>query len=176
MNPRATILALLFTILSAGCSSTKVVNVGDTASLADINRKALRRELVVVMHSGLRYRASSLRLQDDSTSWVDGDTHTLIVAATREIDQLSFRDRGRGAGQGLGIGLLSGVVVGMTLPFWEPNTDCSSWNDETVLGSCGGWATAFGLVGGFLGSITGPIVGGAIGSKQTYVLRSFEPK
>jgi hypothetical protein len=91
--------------------------------------------------------------------------------ATSEISSVIIRNREKGAVQGFGIGALAAGALGVTLPFWAPDTDCGSWNDETVLGKCGGWALAFGAAGVLTGSFTGLFVGRAIASKQTYVFR-----
>ena len=102
--------ALLMLVLVTGCTSTRTLTP-DADGLARVNRTCEARPARLMLASGQYVHARALRLDADSTTWVDPTTGTLQRAATADVVYVERIRRGRGAWQGAALAAAATTVV-----------------------------------------------------------------
>ncbi len=159
-----------------GCVHTRTVHPGDQATLsfAGINTLGARRTATVLLADGRAFKARSLQVAGDSTSWFYAGTDHFDTIATAEIHEVRFVRRGQGALEGFFLGLGGGAATGALLGLIDgddPSCDeflCWRFTAEEK-------AIVLGGVLGGIGALTGPFVGAGKGSRVIYRFSGSAP-
>jgi hypothetical protein len=154
---------ILAVLVLAGCTSTRVVDSSAPMPYAEVNEQAQRRTAQMQLADGRTMRATYLRVDRDSASYVDGMGDVRSIATSR-IVSVRFTRHGRGALQGIGIGLLSGGGGGALVGLMS-STTCGK--DDWFCGP-GFNAAVFGVFFGAIGGAIGLVTGTARGHRTVY--------
>jgi len=154
---------ILAVLVLAGCTSTRVVDSSAPMPYAEINEQAHHQAAQVQLADGHTMRATRLRLDADSASYVDKVGAVRSIATSR-IVSVRFTRHGRGALQGIGIGLLSGGGGGALVGLMS-STTCGK--DDWFCGP-GFNAAVFGVFFGAIGGAIGLVTGTARGHRTVY--------
>lgn len=155
-------LLLSVLVVLAGCSGA-VRAVDPEAESPSSLRALAEREVRVHLADGGVRPARGLRVEADTTSWVDADTGALVAVRTASVVEVRHRDRwgwsNRVAVRSALVGGLAGTVLGAAA-LWEAGDS----NGAAVFAVGGGAiATLYGLVGG-------AVAGAAVAPQDRYVL------
>lgn len=151
-------LVLLVALALTGCaglrSSTQIV-APDRLDIAAA--EVAGGSGLLSLADGTRYRVESLRIDPDTTSWIDPVTGALRLVATPSVAQFEARDRRQALFRGAGLGALAGAAVGAALGLSVcADFGCDDAATAVVgVGTVGAAAGAF--WGGVLGAATDPV-------------------
>lgn len=152
------IIGFSMIVIFFGCSHTSNVRT-DSTRFVELQRQAKNKQADVTLRDSQYYlNAQLVQLTPDSTSWVLQNGEVMNVP-TREISEIRFVNRSKGALEGLGLGLLGGVLTGAVIGLAGGEGAIFSKEEAAIVG-----AVYFGGIGGLLGI---PI-GAAVGSKSKY--------
>lgn len=98
----------------AGCAST-THTVYPTDALGDANRALGGRPVTVLLVDGTAHAAEAIRLEADSTSWIDPQTGALYAVPTDAVRVVERRDHKRSTERVAGRGAIIGTIVGAVL-------------------------------------------------------------
>lgn len=166
VSPGGRALALLAALVLTGCGTVR----GSSQAVGPDRLDAAAAELagargVLTLTDGRRVLVEGLRMDPDTTSWVDPRTGDLRLVATPFVAEVEARDR-RGAilktaGVGALVAAAAGAALGVALC---ADLGCG---DETLTGA---------LALGALAAPSGALWGGVIGAVADPVHRwTFEP-
>ncbi|GAB5536065.1 MAG: hypothetical protein Rubg2KO_23140 [Rubricoccaceae bacterium] len=162
--------ALFLLVLLTGCASSVHRVAPEDQTLRDLES----RQLVVSLADGTMYRAHSLRVEADTTTWIDPKTGNLIGVNTARLAEVqeddlatSLRGGRRGALIGAGVGLLFGAIAGNRLATADlfglgPNEPTADERARSI--------GVVGLAGAAGGATTGFLMGVVFGTSPRYVL------
>ena len=127
MKKSISLFALVAALALTGCVHTRTVHPGDQAdpSFVRINRLGARKTATVLLADGRAFKARSLQMARDSTSWFYAGTDQFDHIATDEIHEVRFVRRGRGALEGFMLGLVGGAATGAALGYLGGDTPLS---------------------------------------------------
>ena len=147
----------------AACHHTHVVNRKSPSSLAVLNEAAEARDGSLALRSGDRFEAENVQASFDSTRWTDLEDR-VHAAATPDVAEVTYTDRGKGALQGLMIAGAIGAVVGGyllgSLVAALCETDSCEVPEAVAVGALLGGAAS--------GVVLGLPIGAVVGDRQTY--------
>lgn len=152
---RGRFLVLLVAVLLMGCRHTRVVESSDEHER--LNRVAQDRKATLVFRDGASLAVRDARVASDSLFWLNEQTEQTEASTLADVEQLTFRRRGRGAVDGAGLGFLIGMPLGALL-IDSPSGGSGGAGERVGAALAGG--TSFGL--------WGVVVGGIVGSRITY--------
>lgn len=154
------LLLLLSVLLSACAPGTRVFDPSDEWTLA---REFSGRSALVGLDDGRAVRVRAVRMDPDSSSWVNVDTGAFEVVPTSGIVRITRpATAGEGVVRGAGQGAIAGAVVGGTLGLLF----VSAFQDGSGAVPLVLAITVFGaLDGAAMGALVGLILPGA----RTYV-------
>lgn len=142
---------------------------GDPAALRDvINEQAARHTATVYFFSRQPTRAEALRMDADSTSWLDPETRQPDGAATSDVSRVRFPGHRLGAGEGIVGGFMGGIVVGAVLFYSTPGGPGSGSQLGSPRFYAGYMAAGLGLLGAAIGGLASAGSGGDV----VYVLET----
>lgn len=104
---------IALTVLLGGCTHIRLFNPATPEGRAEVNARSEQRLAVVILASGERADAESLRLDVDEASWIDPGTGEARSAPLSNVLIVRVPNRGRGALEGLAIGAGVGTVLGI---------------------------------------------------------------
>ena len=166
MKPPVAPLLLALVALSA-CTSTYVATPGSLPAHR-MRQRSQSKSATVVFHSGERVRARLVQVEADTLRWFDAAAGANHATPLRDVQEVRFVRRGKGAGQGLVGGLVAGVAGGFVYGAvtFKEKPGCGTWFDV-----CTWQANAFwgGIGGAINGIVYGPLVGLVVGSRARYV-------
>jgi hypothetical protein len=161
---RTLILVFVGILALTGCTTTQ------TATYSPSDIRAVQEDLFderVTVHTrdGRTYSGYTLRMDRDSTNWVNDQTGTLHVVATSEIDRIvtgrkALRGSWLGIKRGALVGATAGIVFGVAfgddlkIPLSDDVTDAESRLLWSLTGVTFGTPIAAGFGGG-IGMATG---------------------
>ncbi len=147
-------LALALVFVLAGCAVP--AQTVDRARLGDAAADLDGRSGTVLLSDGTVWTADALRLDPDTTSWIDAATGTLRAAPTSSVAEVRTRDPGDTVARSA---LVGAVVVGAAggalwgLVCSDPTLGCGG---PTPLAVGAGLVPAGALWGGTLGALRPP--------------------
>lgn len=143
--------ALLLAALAAltGCTHTRPADLASAATRAEINARAERGYPVLHLAGQRGRQVRALRLEADTTTWIDKKTGEFRAAPTADVAAVAFRRDGYGALEGIGIG----VAVGATLGAVIGATDGDGFFDFTPAAAAALYAAAGLEIGALAGAI-----------------------
>ena len=144
-------LPLLLAMLAAlaGCTHTRPADLASAETRAEINARAERGHPVLHLVGRRGRQVRALRLEADTTTWIDKKTGELRAAPTADVEAVAFRRDGYGALEGLGVG----VAVGAALGAYIGATDGDGFFDFTTAAA----AAIYGAAGLEVGALAGAI-------------------
>ena len=157
-------LFLVLSCLVTGCIHNHTLNSTTSDNYKSLTEQSRHRKAIIVLKNGRLYYAEKLRLEPDSTLWIDAYAKSAQAAKTSEVAHVRFTRRGKGALEGLGLGLLGGAVSGAILGFTDGDEPSDSWwpwtaEEKAIIG---------GIFFGGMGGLTGILIGAIAGSKDVY--------
>ena len=155
------LLALAVLALSGCAAATHTVALEDGDQLAWANSLFATRPTVVVLEDGSAYDALALRLEADTTTWVDPQTQALVAVPTASVLEVERRDprraslriAGRGALVGAAVGAVGGAALGYSL------AECFIFCSEPTALERVGWMAAMGVSSSLMGATAGTFAG-----------------
>lgn len=161
----APVKALAFVaLLLAGCTHTRSANLTSPAVRAEVNVRAERGHPVLHLEGERGREVHALRVDGDSTYWVDKRTDQAQSAPTSRVHSVAFRRAGIGALEGLGVGFGVGAVLGAVRGSTDGGGLFSYSPGE------GAWVV------GVMGAAAGALAGAARSNRFVYVsVTPFEP-
>lgn len=173
-----TVVAILL-VASAGCSSSKTVTTDDPSTgqrLSEINARAASKPARITLRDGTDLKVRALRIDPDSASWLDSETHDVVSVATHEITDVAFTDHGQGAVKGLLFGALStGLVLGGLGLASGDDPPCSRGTWFCFRYTAEEKASMLGVAGAATGGLVGLITGALSGQRDTYHIEATIP-
>ncbi len=162
------LLSALATLVLSGCAATTYTVGPDLESdrLAWANALFASKPTVIVLTDGTSYDATALRLEADTTTWVDPSTQNLVAIPTSAVLEVERRDRGRmvrrivstgTVGGAMGVGAVFAVAGFEAGGCWIFCGATPPTVGERVSGAAT-WGTAGVLTGAFYGLVSGAIV------------------
>ena len=148
-------LALLAALVASGCTSLHTVPIDQGVEIVQT-----ADPVVLTFADGRAVRAASVRLEADSTSWVDLETNALRSAPTVEVAWVDQIQRRRGGAQGLAVAFVTGTVLA-TLYY--------SVGRQNAQGGDIGRDLRSGAIAGLFAAPVGALVGGAVGARDRSV-------
>lgn len=146
------ILAVLLTATTL-CACAPGTRTFDPADEWVLEREFNGRPVTLFLENGRRVRADALRMDPDSSSWVDRDTGTFEVVPTADIVRIQrIETTGESVARSARQGAFSGAVAGGLLGFFV----------GSALGDAGA-AGAGGIIVALWGGLDGAVVGAAVG-------------
>lgn len=171
------LLAVTLAFAPTGCGTSRIVifnHPQGSGQVQELNERAAKHDATVILAGGETLQAASLRIDGDSTSWLDPDTREARTTETSAIEKVEFRSSGRGALNGLGIGILTGGGALALLGLAEGDDTCPpgrwcffQWTAEEKAG-------LYGVTGGVLGGLAGLLIGAAVGRTDSYVMTQLD--
>jgi len=164
------ILVALTVLALTGCTHTHQV----TRAEYKAEQPCQSRRCTVALENGDRFPSMSLRIDPDSTSWIDPRTDALRKVSTAEVVEVRRIQRKRAARGGLVLGLASGVVLGAATGYLverskPPAEKICSFRCYTPERHD---VTTGMVIGSLSGSALGLLIGGIRGNREVY---RFEP-
>jgi hypothetical protein len=153
----AALLAIVVTALT-GCTHTRPLFLASPEARTELNRRAEAVTVLVTLRGDTQVRARALRVEADSTSWLDPASGAVRSVPTADLATVRFTDRGRGVAEGSGLGLLIGAGFGLLLRAVSGDS-----RGDRLLGLTAVQSAA--LVPGFFGGI-GLGIGGVAGADR----------
>ncbi len=167
MNPMR--LLLLAVLAATGCTSTRTL-APDPEGLARVNRTYETRPARLMLASGQYVHARALRLDADSTTWIDPATGILQRAATADIVYVERVRRGRGAWQGAALtGVATAVVMSAVVAADLQDSDWGACDESSFgVGNCHKlpFALRMGTLFGASATLPGALGGAVVGSRE----------
>ncbi|MGB3542102.1 hypothetical protein [Rubrivirga sp.] len=168
MTPR--LLALL-ALSGCAAASHSVDPALEGDRLAWANALFASRPTTVVLEDRTRHDATALRLEADTTTWIDPATQDLVSVPTSSVLEVERRDAGRagnrivvrGAVTGASVGGAAGAVAGYQ-------------SDGCLSFSCGPPSAIARLTFGAVVGVSGAVVGAIGGATGGIVTGWFSPK
>ena len=169
-------LPWLLMVAFSACTTTRVARP-DTSETNAFLRAVSGDVLTVTLAGGETVQARAVRIETDSTTWLDPNTRALRQVATADVVSLERTDRTRGAIRG---GVTAAAVAGVasTVFFYaiQDPADCT----PTLVTSCGPGARIALSVGlgagvGFLAAFPGAGLGAAVGETDRLTLVPAQP-
>ena len=143
---------VLAAVLLAGCAGSTYTVAPE--AFEDARRDLSGRTVTLVLTDGARYSAASLRLEADTTTWVNPDTGELLALPTWALAEVQHRDRGRSALRTAGAGaLVTGAIGGTLGALLCAGLDCGASQPLVVLGAAASAAPSGALYGALGGAI-----------------------
>lgn len=170
---------LTFAAVAGGCAGTRTFRPGDDAFA---RRHLGGRTATVVLRDGGVARGSALRVDADSTSWVDASTGQLRVVATADVARVTVSSPRltleRSVENGVLLGTAAGFLLGAALGY--DSGGCLLFcSGEPTLGARARGALTFGsfygLAGAAEGLALGALVGAAAPAEWEFIPTSQEP-
>ena len=164
-----TLRLLALALVLSGCAGARysVDPAGEPEDLAWANNLFASRATVVVLTDGTAYDATALRLEADTTTWIDPATQSLLAVPTSAVLEVERRDGNRSFRRIVRRGVVGGAIVSGTL------FAVAGYESGGCLFLCGSeppgmsdrleGAAAFGAVGALGGAFYGMLYGGAVG-------------
>lgn len=151
-------------IALTGCTSTKTATYSPS-DVSAVQEDLFDERVTVYTRDGRTYSGYTLRMDRDSTNWVNDQTGTLHVVATSEIDRIvtgrkALRGSWLGIKRGALVGATAGIVFGaafgddLKIPLSDDVTDAESRLLWMLTGVAFGTPIAAGFGGG-IGMATG---------------------
>ncbi len=100
-------------VLLGGCAHSRPFDPAAPEGRAEVNAQVGGRSTVVVLTSGERAEAESLRLAPDGASWIEPETGEARSVALAEVRAVQVPARSRGALEGFVIGVVIGAGLGI---------------------------------------------------------------
>lgn len=164
---------LLGVLLMCGCSSVETIRTeGDAQSIRKMNRDLRGQVVRMELHSGETMHVTSLYVESDSVTWIDGRSNTLRSERTVNIRELSVRKAGKGALVGLAAGVVVGAGIGVVRAVAEGDDPASDPIGATREEKVRIYPPAHAV---YTSLISTPI-GAALGSKKSYRFESPHPQ
>ncbi len=162
---------LVLLVAFSACTTSRVAQPGTPQTGAFL--RAVSGDVVTVhLADGESARARAVRIDADSTSWLDPASRSVRRVATADVVSLERTDRTRGAIRG---GVTAAAVVGVAsaVAFYalQDPADCT----PTIVTGCGtgtrvALSVAAGAAGGFLAAFPGAGVGALVGETDRLTL------
>ena len=164
-------LLLLLALAASGCASfTHAVDLADPSRA---NADFAGRDATVILTDGAEYDAVSLRLEPDTTTWVDPGSGQLLAIPTSAVAVVQRRDRGRAVWRTARNGALVGAAVGAVLGGIVGNEFVGAFGQPTTSERASGVAffgVVFGVGAGIEGGVIGALAGLVVDPTERYVV------
>jgi hypothetical protein len=160
---KKTYLFFLLALVAWNCSTLTIVTpTGREKSLsyADLNAKLPGDDARIHFIDGQRAEGAGIRLDVDSTSWVDTKTGGIVKVSTLTIEKIETKNGLAGGLLGLGTGLAAGGLIGLIV-----GEGAGQRQGDVGIGL---EVVAFTVGGALLGGGVGTIVGASIGTSHNY--------
>lgn len=150
----------LIVFILAGCSSTRILTTGQETSKKNyisfekFNKLNYNKSLTVVLRDGNNFRATELRLENDSTYFTNKSTETRQSIPTKDIKKFVWRDHAGGGLTGFMYGAIGGALAGFIPTYLILNKEGEMGGFGILVLTAGG-----GLLGGIGGLTYGLITG-----------------
>lgn len=160
---------LLIPLLLAGCTHTYRVQYqpngnADEVSFEEAHTMLEGREAEVELADGRSMPAQVLRVEQDSTIWMDEMTDRLRFADTPQIEVIRHPQPDRAARQGALVGAVGGGLLGLATGFGL----LGKQKDDALL-SESGFVLRFVVGGAVTGTALGAMLGPVRGAHDNYV-------
>ncbi len=151
-----------------GCAQVRLVDpIGLDESLTEVNQALRGREARIVLGTGSELHGVHVHVRSDSTVWLTAGTISERVGVqTSELRSITVLDRGRGARLGAILGGVGGALGGLFFAV------AFTSGDSPFVGPTENYAVATIPIGGVGGAAVGAIIGGVVGSEQTFIFGS----
>ena len=175
---RHTLCIALTAILLMGCSSVKYVGENELISFEELNQKVAGKRAIIVFSAGHFLVVQDVKMDADSTSWMQPGLSTRQYSATSDIHQIELNRRG--GLRGFAIGFLAGAATGAMFGFGEGSDPSScrlaDHNCSFFSFSASDKAIIYGSTIGLSTGLIGLIIGRTNGSKIIYHNASGKPQ
>jgi hypothetical protein len=141
-----------------GCSLTYQVR-----SSAEANKRLEHKNATIYQKDDLQYEGEDIHVVGDSLTFKGSNDQSLTSIALRDITKVERTNHGRGIGQGMVLGACTAICIFGTMML----VDAGKPHDPESKDILGGFIIAG---SGVLGATLGAIVGGGIGSHETYIM------
>ncbi|MGB3542101.1 hypothetical protein [Rubrivirga sp.] len=162
------LLALAALALSGCAATTHAIDpAAEPDRLAWANDLFASRPTTVVLEDGTAYDATALRLEADTTTWIDPATQSLVSIPTSAVLEVERRDGGRSVSRVVRRGIVAGAIASGLL-FAAAGVEsggcfifCGSEPPTTGERVRAGvsWGVGGAMIGAFYGVVGGTVVG-----------------
>jgi hypothetical protein len=153
-------------VLSGCYFGNQTIDIPGEKTLEEVAEEIRQSSCVITFRDARSVEADSAQLLGDSITVWTGKRETSLALPLRSVSKISTRDVGDGVIPGILTGLAGGVAVGLIVGLSGGAEDL--WVSGTTAEEKT-WTLAAGL--GFLGGLTGGLIGAATGGHTDYVLQ-----
>jgi hypothetical protein len=153
----------IITFLLSGCTSVHLIEPNE-ASYSKTNSELQGKKVQITLTNGETIKAEQIEITDHAISYDNPDLQSKQTVPISEVNEITFKNRGKGARTGFAIAAAIGAPTGALLSYVG-----AAVAEEEDPGSIEILAWGALLFGVGTGLVLGMPIGAAIGSKDKYL-------